>query len=436
MNRRHHSGGGMVKGGNEVEEGTRGDGQLTSNQELHNIIQQFPQDELMYAFGYGSGVFSQQLSTTTTAAAAAAAANGGGGAAAAGGMLDLILVVKDARKFHRANINKHPHHYASWIKLGGGDGSTANWLQRNFMFPDAKVLFHVINDGDDPVLPPMKYGIVSWEDLCKDLLQWDFLYLAGRLHKPTLPIMTPVPDDFLHAQHVNLDAAVATALLLSSPKPSPSNSIAISISTTHDAVKTSNNDQQLLPWSTLYSHIASLSYTGDFRMTMGSVAEDPQKINKLVSAPGQIQRFHDLYRQQEQKQPKTNNMLESLERLGMLSVTATTGSGKGSGSKGGGGGIEWDSSNWLARQELCNKYLPTKFQQHDLIGKITKRQNINFDNDTMVSIQQENISKLLTSIVAPAARYQSFKGIFTLGLRKSIKYASAKLSKGLFRSKR
>jgi hypothetical protein len=42
------------------------------------------------------------------------------------------------------------------------------------------------------------------------------------------------------------------------------------------------------------------------------------------------------------------------------------------------------------------------------------------------------LAKGLAAIVASAARYQSFKGIFTLGARKSIQYASAKLTKELF----
>jgi translocator assembly and maintenance protein 41 len=202
-----------------------GDGQLTSHSALTSIVQQFPNEDLVHAFGYGSGVFSQNLSDP----------------AARGGMLDIILVVKDAENFHRNNLQIHPHHYATWLRASGA--STASSMQRNFFLPDAKVLFHVV---DDPV--PMKYGVVQQDDLFQDLTEWEYLYLAGRLHKPTLPIISP-PDSFLQAQNFNLQAAVAAALLLLSK----------------DATSPH------ITWSTFYNRIASLSYNGDFRMQVWEV---------------------------------------------------------------------------------------------------------------------------------------------------------------------
>jgi hypothetical protein len=105
-----------------------------------------------------------------------------------GGLLEIILVVTDAENFHRNNLQIHPHHHATWLRPGGA--STASWMQRNFFLLDTKVLFHVV---DDQV--PMKYGVVQQDDLFQDLTEWEYLYLAGRLHKPTLPIMSP-PDSF------------------------------------------------------------------------------------------------------------------------------------------------------------------------------------------------------------------------------------------------
>ena len=327
------------------------DGQLTSQVAARDIIERFPQDNLVYAFGYGSGVFSQSLTDPTVK----------------GNMLDIILVVDNAEEFHRQNMLRHPGHYASWLRTNGA--STAAWMQQSFWLPDAKVLFLVVDD--DPDFPPMKYGIVQNEDVLDDLQNWTKLYLSGRLQKPTLPILTP-PDEFIDKQHQNLTAAVSAALLLSIPDAEDPSSV-------H------------LLYPTLYSRIASLSYTGDFRMQVGG--EDPMKIKKLVDAPGQLERFNSLYRLE---------VLEPLHEMGLLDIKSNH--------------VSWNPSDTYSRQHLWGN-LPANLRQDEA--------NENLDI----------LAQSLSAIVAPSARWQSFKGVFTLGFRKSIRYASAKLSKGLLRKR-
>jgi translocator assembly and maintenance protein 41 len=58
----------------------------------------------------------------------------------------------------------------------------------------------------------IKYGVVSIDRMCKDLLNWETLYLAGRMHKP-VKILKDDPRVRL-AQQVNLASALRTALLL------------------------------------------------------------------------------------------------------------------------------------------------------------------------------------------------------------------------------
>jgi translocator assembly and maintenance protein 41 len=180
-----------------------------------------------------------------------------------------------------------------------------------------------------------------------------------------LPITLNPPDELIEAQNRNLESAVATALLLS-PRQ----------------VETSIS----LP--TFFSQIASLSYSGDFRMKVGG--EDPRKISKLVNAPGQLERFQSLY------QPT----LQLFQEKGILSQSTTH--------------LDWNGND-LSSRKLLIESLP-----QNIVGK-----NNNIDN----------LASILASIVAPAARNQSFKGVFTLGLKKSLKYASAKLQKGLLRKK-
>lgn len=63
----------------------------------------------------------------------------------------------------------------------------------------------------------VKYGVVSLKRLHQDLLQWDDLYVAGRLHKPVIHILR---GNLEVAQSIstNLDAALRLALLLLPPR--------------------------------------------------------------------------------------------------------------------------------------------------------------------------------------------------------------------------
>jgi translocator assembly and maintenance protein 41 len=405
------------------------DGQLASKRMIRDeILSKFPQNNLVYSFGYGSGVFTQTLKNTTTTTATMASNNdnskdnknkdnsgsggGGGGGNACGGMLDLILVVDDTYKFHKENLKIFPNHYAPWLRYGGPNLVTN--IQRkgllfpfasHLLFPDANVLFHVVDNNDDDNnnsnnnhLPKMKYGVVDKKDLIQDLTEWNSLYLAGRLHKPTLPIITPDDDDddddddeLMVAQMKNLKSATAAALLLSS-------------SSSNSSPSSSSSNNTSLSWSSFYKQISSLSYTGDFRMKVGG--EDPYKIDKLVQGPGQIQRFNSLY------QPI---LQDSFQKMGLISINKD-------------GGLEWDSNDPSTISYL-QQQLPQSLRQR--MNNHNKNNNLSsqkVDRDVQVQV----LATTLAGIVAPAARNQSFKGIFTLGLRKSIQYAKAKLSKGRF----
>lgn len=57
--------------------------------------------------------------------------------------------------------------------------------------------------------------------LTEDLSSWSHLYTAGRLHKPVLHLAPLAPTQPLTQQlHSNLEAALATALLMSPQQPS------------------------------------------------------------------------------------------------------------------------------------------------------------------------------------------------------------------------
>ena len=60
----------------------------------------------------------------------------------------------------------------------------------------------------------MKYGVVGTSSLETDLLDWEWLYISGRLHKPVLPLILPQNPAIRSALQINLQNAIHAALLL------------------------------------------------------------------------------------------------------------------------------------------------------------------------------------------------------------------------------
>lgn len=233
-------------------------GQRIERLELQYLVDCFP--PVVHSFGYGSGVFAQRYNEL--------------------GMVDLILVVDNAQKWHQLNLKQHPSHYALVPRLCGANFCAH--LQKT----GPGVYFHTNIEVEQRVI---KYGVVERSQLQDDLQHWSYLYLAGRLHKPTVVIKQ---DDYLMEmqQTCNLPAAIAASLLLLSQ----------------------DNGLQRHSLVDVYQQIAQLSYAGDFRTKLG--AEDPNKIHKLVHSPGQLQRFDELYK----------DSLRDMEQAGLVSVVDGT----------------------------------------------------------------------------------------------------------------
>jgi len=110
----------------------------------------------------------------------------------------------------------------------------------------------------------IKYGVVNLDTICRDLSEWDTLYLAGRLQKP-VKILRDDPRVRL-ANQINLMSAVRTALLM---------------------LPESFTEKQL------YEKIAGISYLGDPRMNSYVGGENPSKVANIVSH--QLPNFRQLY---------------------------------------------------------------------------------------------------------------------------------------------
>ncbi|KAI9793966.1 MAG: Mitochondrial translocator assembly and maintenance protein 41 [Piccolia ochrophora] len=220
---------------------------------LRQILWQF-RAPIRYAFAYGSGVFPQGSGSATgkaihpSPASAITAAQRGQAK-----MIDMIFGVSYTQHWHSLNLHQHRPHYSLLGSLGSGLVSNVQdrWGAGVYFNPYVTVNGTLI-----------KYGVVNLDTLCRDLSEWDTLYLAGRLQKP-VKILRDDPRVRL-ANQVNLISALRVALLL--------------LPRTFD-------ERQL------YATIAGISYLGDPRMSLPT--ENPQKVHNIVA--NQLPNFRRLY---------------------------------------------------------------------------------------------------------------------------------------------
>lgn len=203
---------------------------------LESIVADF-EAPIRYAFAYGSGVFEQDGYTPDPK----------------GPMLDFMFAVTHPAHFHSINMTQHPSHYALHARLFGS--SFVSNVQQ--MSPGVWFNAFVKTKGQT-----IKYGVTTVDNMCSDLLNWDSLYLAGRMHKP-LRIIKDDPRVRL-TQQVNLTSAVRAALLM----------LPAEFSETQ-----------------LFETIAGISYGGDPRMILP--AENRGKVGNIVRKQGP--QFRELY---------------------------------------------------------------------------------------------------------------------------------------------
>lgn len=222
---------------------------------LRQILWQF-RAPIRYAFAYGSGVFPQTAasgskspSTVHSHPSTAITSMQGG----QGKMIDFIFGVSYTQHWHSLNLQQHRDHYSAIGSLGS---SFVSRVQDRY---GAGVYFNPYVTVNGTLI---KYGVVNLDTLCRDLSEWDTLYLAGRLQKP-VKILRDDPRVRL-ANQINLISAVRTALLL---------------------LPSEFTEQEL------YGTIAGLSYLGDPRMALP--AENPNKVANIIKF--QLPNFRRLY---------------------------------------------------------------------------------------------------------------------------------------------
>ena len=226
----------------------------------------------------------------------------------------------------------------------------------------------------------IKYGVIQMDHLIDDLLDWNYLYIAGRLHKPVKIVQVAQNNkeitELLRSITINHQSALYAALLL---------------------LEENFSEEQL------YFTLANLSYSGDFRMTFG---EDKQKVEKIVRP--NLERFRQIY------QPHIKFIIEK----GLLSFNPET---------------RMYCQDCSCRVILHNLSFLPKQVQHNLCLACDKRRGKDLD-DILVSISRNfeyssYVRAAIDQIVHNSSWTQSAKGVLTAGIIKSIKYSASKIKK-------
>eukprot|EP00466_Bigelowiella_natans_P008991 jgi/Bigna1/72972/fgenesh1_pg.22_\ len=369
--------------------------QLLPNAHFQRIIERFPPCE--FSCAYGSGVFRQ----------IGYEGNGkeGSDEDAPLPMLDLILGVEDSEQWHGDNLRRNPGDYSwplSWLPP-----SASKTIQET---GGAHMLYHPYVDVD--ILPTekkiesntglrteqrqqIKYGVISMKHLQSDLLHWDTLFCAGRLHKPVVLINSnPMIEELLLKNH---KAALTCALLML------------------PAVFTEEE---------LFYTLAGLSYSGDPRFLLG--AENSSKVENIVNA--NLEGFRAIYRP----------LIDDIDFIRLKSRSQE---------------VEVEGGQQEETSEAATTFVRLPMETVDVKNIVERhlpselRRRINVTSEMINSFahhphhhdhhhhQAFKIALIrgLRAIVREASGMKHMlKGLLTAGIPKSTLYVASKLKKGLF----
>jgi hypothetical protein len=204
-----------------------------------NLLEKHFKNDFLAAFAYGSGVFKQQTHHRAE-------------------MIDFLLLVQDEdwAPWHRRNMLRNPQDYPAFAPL-----SLSVFAPGTIYFvPSVKVPRENCK---------IKYGVVRLNDLRRDLLTWSQLYVAGRLHKPTLFIPNQEIDGIHAAMQQNYSFALSVSMLLNS------------------GTIRKQQHQLDFDFKNILKQIVGLSYVGDPR------PEAPGKVESIVN--GQFTELEAIY---------------------------------------------------------------------------------------------------------------------------------------------
>lgn len=308
------------------------------------LIQRFP--KMAYCFAYGSGVKKQA---------------GYDEKAQKSAMIDLFICVDDAVKWHEENLHRNYKDY-SLLKLFG-----PRFIAEMQDYA-AGIYCNTLIPIDDNIT--IKYSVIRTEDLCDDLNHWNFLYAAGRLHKPVDTLVAPINPQIITSLKHNLDLALHYALLQLNKE---------------------------FTYFDLFKTIAGISYAHDFRMIFG---ERKNKVDIIVQP--QMEAFLKLYEPNLRKFsncvhiPDYNRISDQL--------------------------IQQDKSHEMILMHL--ESLPPYLQR-----KMVEMMKMPLAKAAHSNEYATNATAVICSITWNSSVLQTYKNISTAGLWKALKYSFSKAMK-------
>uniref|UniRef100_A0A8R1TWX2 Phosphatidate cytidylyltransferase, mitochondrial n=1 Tax=Onchocerca volvulus TaxID=6282 RepID=A0A8R1TWX2_ONCVO len=315
----------------------------SDNREIKHFLDILPLDTVEYACAYGSGAVPQDSDSTS------------------GKMIDFIIVTRDSNEFHKQNLEMNPTHYSSLRFLGY---QKIAQMQRNYA---ARVY---CNTRDQLI----KYSVIDTDDLLLDLIDWKWMYLAGRLQKHVIDVVSP-SSRITYAMKKNRSSALQAALLLMP-------------------------DKFMLPQ--LYNEIISLSYRGDFRMLFG---EDKNKIGRI--AEGSRAQLNQIY-------------LPLLKADKDVSIQGCT--------------IEQDRCNAVFFKRILELPLNVLWNLQRRINSKNGTQNDIEEIAASLARRLDGpkpVAAAIEDIVWRYALQQTAKNVFSAGIRRSVAYAFTKITRML-----
>lgn len=320
---------------------------------LNAIISQFPSS--CSTIGYGSGVFGQEGYKPNKSSP----------------QIDLIHIVSNTRDFHQQNLNIHKLHYSGLRYFGIGI------IELFQNLGSVKMYFNPFVNIQNYMV---KYGVVSQANALRDLVEWNNLYLAGRLHKPIKFIKENPQVQTLN--QFNLMNAMAVSLLIAG---------------------NSRAQVPIVSERELYEIITSLSYMGDPRMRIG--VENPNKVKNIVSK--QYLRFSQLYHPiiqyfMDEKILHKSHVTRDEHQLQQIFE------------------IQLNTYKKLKMLEYLPIHFRKKLMEIDSLANLSTSVNLH-----------KHVKRTLRNLVSSPSVVQSLKGVFTAGIYKSVKYMIEKRLKYL-----